>query len=102
VRPTKHKVPGRGKQQGLSFIEPRVLQAAGGPLAVVKNGDIISIDIPNRKLTVKLSKKELAQRLKNWTPPPPKVTNGFLALYQRIVGSAAGGARLDGYFETEL
>jgi dihydroxy-acid dehydratase len=68
--------------------------AAGGPLAVVKDGDIIAIDIPNRKLTVKLSKKELAQRLREWTPSPPKLNKGFLALYERIVGSAADGARL--------
>ena len=54
--------------------------AAGGPIALLEPGDIIVIDIPNRRLEVELSDEELARRRERWTPPPPKVTHGWLAL----------------------
>jgi dihydroxy-acid dehydratase len=66
----------------------------GGPLAIVRDGDIIEIDIPNRKLGVDLTKSEIKNRLKHWKPPPPRIDKGFLSLYQKIVGSASDGARL--------
>ncbi|GAB4352042.1 MAG: dihydroxy-acid dehydratase [Candidatus Abyssubacteria bacterium] len=69
--------------------------ADGGPLAIVHDGDIIEIDIPNRTLKVDLSKSEIKARLKRWRPPSPRMNKGFLSLYQRIVGSASTGARLD-------
>jgi dihydroxy-acid dehydratase len=68
--------------------------ASGGPLAIVKDGDIISIDIPHRKLTLKIPKTEFARRMKTWQPPPPKRVKGFLALYQQLVESPSTGARL--------
>jgi dihydroxy-acid dehydratase len=73
--------------------------AAGGPLAVVQNGDMIAIDIPNRKLTLKVSNAELAQKMKKWEAPPPKPVKGFLALYQQLAGSASEGARLRAFDE---
>jgi dihydroxy-acid dehydratase len=53
----------------------------GGPIAVVRDGDVIVIDIPNRVLRVELSKKEMKRRLEAWKPRKPKVTRGYLARY---------------------
>ena len=55
--------------------------AVGGPIAVVRNGDVIEIDIPRRVLNVKLTAEELAKRLAAWKPRKPKVTKGYLARY---------------------
>jgi len=74
----------------VGHVSPEAI--AGGPIAVVKDGDTIQIDIPNRKLDVKVSKEELKKRLKGWTPPPLKVSRGFLALYAQTVSSATKGA----------
>jgi dihydroxy-acid dehydratase len=63
----------------IGHIEPEA--ARGGPIAIVKNGDMISIDIPNRSLNVELTKEEIEQRVKNWEPKPPKVTKGYLSRY---------------------
>jgi len=54
----------------------------GGPIAVLKNGDIITIDIPNRILSVDLSEQEMKKRLSAWKPRPPKITRGYLSRYQ--------------------
>ncbi len=53
----------------------------GGPIAVIKNGDTITIDIPKRLLKVELSEKELKERLAAWKPRPPKITKGILSRY---------------------
>jgi dihydroxy-acid dehydratase len=66
--------------------------AAGGVIALVKNGDRILLDIPNRKLELKVPAAELAKRQKAWKPRKAKVTGGYLARYAALVGSAAGGA----------
>jgi dihydroxy-acid dehydratase len=57
-------------------------------------GDIINIDIPNRKLEVKLSKAEIEKRFRNWKSIPPKIKTGYLARYSRLVSSADKGAVL--------
>jgi dihydroxy-acid dehydratase len=67
---------------------------AGGPIAVVREGDLIEIDIPGRRLDLLAPAEELAFRLSTWKPRPPAVTSGFLGLYSRIVGPASRGARL--------
>jgi dihydroxy-acid dehydratase len=56
--------------------------AEGGPIAVIQNGDVITIDIPNRILSVDLSEQELQRRLAAWKPKPQKMTKGYLARYQ--------------------
>ncbi len=71
--------------------------AAGGPIAVIKNGDKIMLDIPKRRLALKLSKSEINKRLKQMKPRPKKVNRGYLSRYADMVGSAAGGA----VFESE-
>jgi dihydroxy-acid dehydratase len=78
----------------IGHVSPEAAQ--GGPIAIVKDGDMIEIDIPSRKLSVKLTKSEIARRLRVWKPPAPKMKKGFLGVYQQIVGSAATGARLFG------
>ncbi|MGB9613024.1 MAG: dihydroxy-acid dehydratase, partial [Candidatus Margulisiibacteriota bacterium] len=68
--------------------------AEGGPIAIVKDGDMIEIDIPNRKLNIKLSLEEINIRLAQWKPPKPKFASGWLARYQQLVTSASTGAVL--------
>ncbi len=64
----------------------------GGPIAVVRNGDTITFDVPNRRLDVQISPDEMDARLKQWTVPSPKYTSGVLAKYARAVSSASKGA----------
>jgi len=66
----------------------------GGPLAAIKDGDVIEIDIPNRRLNVKLDSEELETRMKEWVPPKKDVLRGFMRLYAEKVGPASGGAVL--------
>ncbi|MCK9594739.1 MAG: dihydroxy-acid dehydratase [Candidatus Omnitrophica bacterium] len=74
----------------LGHVSPEA--AAKGPIAIIKNGDIINIDIPNRKLEVKLTKAQIAKRFKNWKAVEPKIKTGYLARYSRMVSSADKGA----------
>ena len=66
--------------------------AAGGPIAALRDGDIITFDIDARRLDVELSDAELAARLSGWSPPPPRYTSGVMAKYARLVSSASEGA----------
>ena len=68
--------------------------AVGGTIGLLKDGDIIEIDVPKRKLSVKLSDEELAKRAKSWTPKEPNVNSGYLARYSQLVQSAHKGAIL--------
>ena len=76
----------------IGHISPEARE--GGNIALIQDGDIIEIDIPNRTLNVKLTKAELDERRKNWVCPPPKVKSGYLARYAALVTSAATGAVL--------
>jgi dihydroxy-acid dehydratase len=66
--------------------------AEGGPIAAARDGDQITIDIPNRSLHLHVSEKEIADRLTRWRPPEPKFKRGYLALYARLAESADKGA----------
>jgi dihydroxy-acid dehydratase len=68
--------------------------AVGGPIGLLKDGDVIEIDIPKGMLSVRLSEEELARRRQEWTPPKPKVTSGYLARYAKMATSADTGAIL--------
>jgi dihydroxy-acid dehydratase len=68
--------------------------AVGGPIGLVKDGDIIEIDVPKRKLNVKLGKEELAKRAKAWTAREPNVKTGYLIRYSQVVQSAHKGSVL--------
>jgi dihydroxy-acid dehydratase len=76
----------------IGHISPEA--AVGGPIGLLKDGDIIEIDIPSNKISVKLSDKELAARKKTWKPPKPKITKGCLAKYASMATSADTGAIL--------
>jgi len=66
--------------------------AEGGPLAIVKNGDKITIDIPNGNLHLHVSDQEIGARLATWQRPQPKYTKGYLAVYSKLASSADKGA----------
>ncbi len=69
--------------------------AVGGPIAIVENGDQISIDAQRNKIDLVLSQDVIDQRLRNWQPPPPKADRGLLAKYAHLVSSASQGAVTD-------
>jgi dihydroxy-acid dehydratase len=66
--------------------------AVGGPIAALKNGDTIVLDLNRRRLDADLTRAELARRLKKWRPPKPHYTSGVFAKYAALVSSAAQGA----------
>jgi dihydroxy-acid dehydratase len=72
---------------------------AGGPIAVVQDGDIIEIDILNRNLTIRLTEEEIKKRLQRWNPPAPKLKKGVLTIYTRLVEQADNGATIDTQIE---
>ncbi len=76
----------------IGHISPEAME--GGPIAFIEEGDIIEIDIPTRKLSVKLSEEEITKRRSAWQKPVPKVTSGYLARYAILVSSANTGAVL--------
>ena len=81
-----------GGTQGpcIGHISPEA--AEGGPIAAIRNGDIIEINIAKRKLELKISRTEMDRRLRTWRAPRPKITTGYLARYARLVTSASTGA----------
>lgn len=76
----------------IGHVSPEAM--AGGPIALVQDGDRIDIDIPNRKLELLIGAEEMESRRKAWTKPEPKVTSGYLARYARLATSANTGAVL--------
>ena len=74
----------------IGHVTPEAMN--GGPIAAVKDGDIISIDIPNRRVDLKIPEEKLRGRLKQWRPPEPKVRKGILAAYSKIVKPTSRGA----------
>jgi len=89
---TDGRFSGGTKGPCIGHISPEA--SAGGPIAILKDSDIIDIDIPGRKLNVRLSKQEIDNRLKTFKPLPPKIKTGYLARYSRLVCSADRGAIL--------
>jgi dihydroxy-acid dehydratase len=69
--------------------------AVGGTIALVREGDRVTIDAEQRLLQLEVDEAELARRRAAWTPPPARYTRGVLAKYARAVGSAARGAVTD-------
>lgn len=74
----------------IGHISPEAME--GGPIAIVRDGDIISIDIPKRKIDILVNDKEIEKRFKTWKPSKPKITKGWLARYSVLVTSASTGA----------
>ncbi len=73
--------------------------AEGGPIAIVEDGDTITIDIPNRSLHLHVADDEIQDRLSRWQRPPLRITKGYLALYSRLAESADKGAIIPNRFE---
>jgi dihydroxy-acid dehydratase len=89
---TDGRFSGGTKGPCIGHISPEA--SSGGPIAILKDGDTISIDIPNRKLEVHLSSAEIEKRFRSWKSIPPKIKTGYLARYSRLVSSADRGAIL--------
>jgi dihydroxy-acid dehydratase len=87
---TDGRFSGGTKGPCVGHVSPEA--AEGGPIAIVKNGDKIVLDIPNRRLDIKVSKAEVSKRLAKWKPRKPKITSGWLARYAKVVTSANTGA----------
>ena len=84
-----------GTAYGTVILHTAPEAAAGGPLAVVRNGDMIELDVPNRRLELKISDEELNQRLSEWKAPPPPLDSGYWKLYVDHVLQADEGVDLD-------
>jgi dihydroxy-acid dehydratase len=74
----------------IGHISPEAME--GGPIAIIKDGDKIRIDIPKRKIDLLISEGEIKKRLSEWKKPEPKIKEGYLARYSRMVSSAGNGA----------
>jgi dihydroxy-acid dehydratase len=91
---TDGRFSGGTRGASIGHVSPEAME--GGPIAVVRDGDIISIDIPARKLDVKLSDEEIRARLASWKKPPVKAPKGYyLERYARLVSSASKGAVME-------
>ena len=89
---TDGRFSGGTKGPCIGHVSPEA--ASKGPIAILRDGDIITIDIPDRKLEVKLTSAEIAKRFKSWKAVEPKIKTGYLARYSRLVSSADKGAIL--------
>ena len=90
---TDGRFSGASRGASIGHVSPEA--AVGGPIALVEEGDIISINIPELKLELKVSDEELAARKVKWQPREPKVTTGYLARYAAMVTSGNRGAILE-------
>jgi dihydroxy-acid dehydratase len=87
---TDGRFSGGTRGAAIGHISPEA--AAGGPIALVQEGDSIAIDIPKKSLNLNVSEAELARRREQWTPPEPKVKHGYAYRYSRLVTSGSQGA----------
>ncbi len=90
---TDGRFSGASRGASIGHVSPEA--AVGGPIALVEEGDIISINIPELTLSVKVSEEELAERAKKWQPREPRVTTGYLSRYEKMVTSGNRGAVLE-------
>ena len=90
---TDGRFSGASRGASIGHVSPEA--AVGGPIALVEEGDIISIDIPNNSLNLKVSDEELEARRAKWQPREPKVTTGYLSRYRELVTSGNRGAILE-------
>ncbi len=90
---TDGRFSGASRGASIGHVSPEA--AVGGPIALIEEGDIISINIPENTINAKVSDEEFARRRQSWTPREPKVTTGYLARYAKMVTSADKGAVLE-------
>ena len=87
---TDGRFSGASRGASIGHVSPEAMD--GGPIAIVREGDIISIDIPSGKLEVGISDEEIKKRFSTWKAPEPRITKGYLGRYSRLVSSANTGA----------
>ncbi len=90
---TDGRFSGASRGASIGHVSPEA--AVGGPIALVEEGDIIRINIPENRLDVDVSEEEMEQRRAKWQPREPKVTTGYLARYASMVTSGNRGAILE-------
>ena len=90
---TDGRFSGATRGASIGHVSPEA--AAGGPIALVREGDRIAIDIPGHSITLLVDEDELARRKAEWACPEPKIKTGYLARYAKLVSSADKGAILD-------
>lgn len=90
---TDGRFSGASRGASIGHVSPEA--AVGGPIALIEEGDIIKIDIPNYSLNVDVTDEELAKRKEKWQPREPKITDGYLRRYAALVTSGNRGAVLD-------
>ncbi|MDL1970422.1 MAG: dihydroxy-acid dehydratase [Candidatus Desulfofervidaceae bacterium] len=89
---TDGRFSGGTRGAAIGHVSPEA--AAGGPIALVQEGDFIEINIPERRLNLKISEEEMERRKTEWQPLPPKITEGYAVRYAHMVTSASTGAIL--------
>ena len=89
---TDGRFSGASRGASIGHVSPEAME--GGPIAIVSDGDIININIPEGKLDVELSQQEIDERLSSWKAPEPRIKTGYLGRYARMVSSASKGAVL--------
>ena len=90
---TDGRFSGASRGASIGHVSPEA--AVGGPIALVEEGDIISINIPENKLDILVSDEEMAKRKEKWQPREPKITTGYLSRYRELVTSGNRGAILE-------
>ncbi|MDL1977616.1 MAG: dihydroxy-acid dehydratase [Deltaproteobacteria bacterium] len=87
---TDGRFSGGTRGASIGHISPEAMEA--GPIAIVREGDLISFNIPEKKIDLKLSEDEIKKRLSEWKAPEPNIATGYMARYAKMVTSAATGA----------
>ena len=87
---TDGRFSGATRGASIGHVSPEAME--GGPIAVVKDGDIVNIDIPGGRLDIEVPDEEIKRRMAEWKAPEPKITKGYLGRYARLVSSASTGA----------
>ena len=87
---TDGRFSGGTRGAAIGHVSPEAMQK--GPIAIVQEGDMIAVNIPEKTLTLNISDSEMKDRLDKWTPPEPKITTGYMGRYARMVSSASEGA----------
>ncbi len=89
---TDGRFSGASRGASIGHVSPEAME--GGPIALVREGDMVDIDIPSGRINIQVSDEEMARRKESWKAPQPKITTGYLGRYARLVTSASTGAVL--------
>jgi len=87
---TDGRFSGGTRGAAIGHVSPEAME--GGPIALVRDGDMITIDIPAKKITLEVSDEEQHRRRREWIPPEPKIKEGYVSRYAKMVTSASTGA----------